>query len=150
MKFILIFVGLLYISTISKGQSFIFNQFFQPSIRINSLYSHDFNFMDKDRMNIGQFNINCIIPVKSKLKLKVDWKKILTLRFKKAAKLRVYQIFWNFRPKFMYVDLKYKNTTENNPFQSKAHFSYGFSTGITGIHLIAKALKKPKFLFYSE
>ncbi len=149
MKTLLIFVGLLPFSTLMNGQSFIFNQFFQPSVRINSVYSHDFNFMDKDRLHVGQFNINCIVPVKSKLKLKVDWKKMLTLRFKKAAKLRAYQIFWNFRPKFMFTDLKYKNISQNNPFHNKAHFNYGFSTGITGIHLIAKAGKKPKFLFYS-
>ncbi|MCH2023332.1 MAG: DUF6268 family outer membrane beta-barrel protein [Saprospiraceae bacterium] len=141
--------GLLFISSFSKSQSFIFNQFFQPSIRFNSQYSHDFNFVDKDQLDIGQFNINCIIPIKSKLKLKVDWKKILNLQFKKATKLKVYQIFWNFRPKFMYLDFRYKNTTNSNPFYNRPHFSYGFSTGITGIHLLTKPLKKPKFLFYT-
>jgi len=100
-------------------------------------------------MHVGQANINCIIPIKSQLKLDVDWKKILTLRFKKAAKLKAYQIFWNFRPKFIYLDLQYKNSAEANPFHNKPQFSYGFSTGITGVHLITKPKKKPKFLFYS-
>ena len=67
-----IIAAFLFIATFSNGQSFIFNQFFQPSIRFNSLYSHDFNFQNQDQLNIGQFNINCIIPVKSKLKLKVN------------------------------------------------------------------------------
>ncbi|MDC0230884.1 DUF6268 family outer membrane beta-barrel protein [Aureispira] len=116
---------------------------------MNSLYSHDFNFQNKDQLNIGQFNINCIIPIKSKLKLKVDWKKILTLKFKKATKLKAYQIFWNFRPKFMYLDFVYKNGAALNPFKNQPLYSYGFSTGITGVHLITKPLKKPKLLFYS-
>lgn len=148
MKFYLILGSLALLSTISKGQSFIFNQFFQPSIRFNTLYSHDFNFQNKDRLHVGQANINCIIPIKSQLKLKVDWGKLLTLRIKKATKLKVYQIFWNFRPKFMYLDLQYKDANHNNPFHNRPHFSYGFSTGITGIHLLAKPLKKPKLFFY--
>lgn len=149
MKYYFNIIVFLLLSTISRGQSFIFNQFFQPSIRINSTYSHDFNFLDKDRLHQGQADINCIIPIKSKLKLKVDWKKLLTLRLKKTAKLKAYQLFWNFRPKLMYLDLAYKDTTALHPFKQKKHFTYGFSTGISGVHLIAKAMRKPKLLFYS-
>lgn len=138
-----------------NGQSFILNQLFQPSIRINTLYNHDFNFLNKDQLQTGQVNINCIIPIKSQLSLKVKWKKMLELPFKKqplkrAAKFRAYQIFWNFRPKSMYLNLAYKDSLQNHPFSSDGHFTYGVSTGITGIHFIAKPMKKQfKLLFYS-
>lgn len=149
MKYYLNILGFCLFSTISQGQSFIFNQFFQPSLRINSSYQHDFNFLNKDRLHIGQADINCIVPIKSQLKLKIKWDKLLTLRLKKATKLKVYQLFWNFRPRMAFLDLKYKNANLENPFQNKGHFTYGFTTGLSGIHLIAKPLKKPKLFFYS-
>jgi hypothetical protein len=142
---------ILCVSSISftiQAQSFIFNQFFRPSVRVNTLYSHDFNFNQKDRLHVGDVNVNCIIPIASKLQLKMDWEKVLKLKLKKAAKLRFYQIFWNFRPRIVYADLGYQSTSSRHPFDNKAHVSYGFSTGLTGIHLLAKPLKKPKFLFY--
>ena len=149
MKIYLSISVFLFFSTILNGQSFIFNQFFQPSIRVNSFYSHDFNFSDKDIMQLGQVDVNCIIPIKSQLKLKVKWKKILRLKFKNSTKVKVYQIFWNFRPKFMYLDLTYKDANQTSPFQAQPQFSYGFSTGVTGIHLLLKRKKKPRLLFYS-
>ena len=149
MKYYLNILGFFLFSTISQGQSFIFNQFFQPSLRINTVYSHDFNFLNKDRLHVGQADINCIIPIKSQLKLKVDLNKLLTLKLKKVAKLKVYQLFWNFRPRMLYLDLDYKDKNLENPFQKKAHFAYGFSTGLSGIHLLAKPLKHPDLLFYS-
>ncbi|MBL4650303.1 MAG: hypothetical protein JKY03_11275 [Aureispira sp.] len=149
MKYYLNILGFFLFSTISQGQSFIFNQFFQPSLRINTIYTHDFNFLNKDRMHVGQADVNCIIPIKSQLKLKIKWNNILKLKLKKATKLKVYQLFWNFRPKMLYLDLKYKDPSLANPFQKKAHFAYGFSTGLTGVHLIAKPFKKPKLFFYS-
>lgn len=149
MKYYFNILGFFLFSTISQGQSFLFNQFFQPSLRINTVYAHDFNFLNKDRMHVGQADINCIIPIKSQLKLNVKWNKILKLKLKKATKLKVYQIFWNFRPKMLYLDLNYKDPSLENPFQKKAQIAYGFSTGITGIHLITKPFKQPKLLFYS-
>jgi len=149
MKYYLNILAFFLFSTISQGQSFIFNQFFQPSLRINTIYKHDFNFLNKDRLHVGQADINCIIPIKSQLKLKVKWDKLLTLKLKKATKLKVYQLFWNFRPKVLYLDLQYKDSNEEHPFKKKAHFTYGFSTGFSGIHLIAKPLKQPKLFFYS-
>lgn len=142
-------LGFLLFSTISCGQSFIFSQLFQPSIRVNSFYNHDFNFLEKDQLHIGQADINCILPIKSQLKLKVNWENLLKLRLKKATKLKVYQLFWNFRPKFMYLNLKYRADNIEHPFQESAHFTYGFSTGIAGIHLIAQPMKYPKLFFYS-
>jgi len=138
-----------------NGQSFILNQLFQPSIRINTLYNHDFNFLHKDQLHVGQASINCIIPIKSQLGLKVKWKKMLELPFKKqplkrAAKFRAYQIFWNFRPKAMYLNLNYRDSLQNHPFRPEGHFTYGLSTGITGIHLLVKPMKRQfKLLFYS-
>lgn len=149
MKYYLNILGFFLFSTISQGQSFIFNQFFQPSLRINTVYNHDFNFLNKDQLHVGQADVNCIIPIKSQLKLKVKWDKLLKLKLKKATKLKVYQLFWNFRPRMLYLDLKYKDASLEHPFQKKAHFAYGFSTGLSGIHLIAKPLKKTKILFYS-
>lgn len=143
--FFLLFLG--GIST-AKAQSFIFNQFFRPSVRVNTFYSQDFGSSQKDRLSIGDVNVNCIIPVASKLQLKMDWKKVLQLKLKKAAKLRLYQIFWNFRPRVVYTQLDYNSNNNLHPFDDKAHWSYGFSTGITGVHLLPKPLKKPKFLFY--
>ena len=149
MKSFLICMLFLIMPLLLKGQSFIFNQFFQPSIRINSQYNHDFGWPNKDRLNSGYLNINCILPIKSKLKLKVDWKQILSLRFKKASRIKAYQIFWNFRPKLQYLQLQYKNSPTQHPFQQKPQISYGISTGLTGIHLMAKPLKRPRFLFYN-
>lgn len=131
------------------GQSFIFNQFFRPSIRFNNSYHQDFNLHQGDRLITGQSSINCIVPIKSQLKLDIDWKKVLQLRFKKASKLKVYQIFWNFRPSVLYTNLKYANEQEAAPFGSTGRLTYGFNTGITGVHLLAKPFKRPKFLFYS-
>ncbi len=132
----------------ANAQSFIFNQFFRPSIRINTLYAHDFNLSNKDRLHVGQVNINCIVPIANKFKVDVDWKNLLKLRLKKATKLKLYQIFWNFRPKMLYINLTYQNAATENPFRNKPHFAYGFSTGITGIHVLAKPMRKPKLLFY--
>ncbi|WP_052599887.1 DUF6268 family outer membrane beta-barrel protein [Aureispira sp. CCB-QB1] len=142
-------IGFCLFSTISQGQSFIFNQFFQPSLRINSLYNHDFNFLNKDRLHVGQADINCIIPIKSQLKLAVKWDKLLTLQLKKATQLKVYQLFWNFRPRVLYLDLSYQDNHLPHPFQQKPHITYGINTGLSGIHLIAKPFKQPKLFFYS-
>ena len=148
MKYCLNILGFFLFSTISQGQSFIFNQFFQPSLRINTVYSHDFNFLDKDQLHVGQADINCIIPIKSQLKLKVKWDNLLKLKLKKVTKLKVYQLFWNFRPKMLYLNLKYKDMNLENPFQDGVQLAYGFSTGITGIHLIAKTIKNNLNYFF--
>lgn len=149
MKYYLSILVFFFLSTKSQGQSFIFNQFFQSSIRLNTVYTHDFNFLNKDRMHVGQADVNCIIPIKSQLKLNVKWDNILKLKLKKVLKLKVYQLFWNIRPKMLYVDLNYQDPSLENPFKKKGHFAYGFSTGLTGIHLITKPLKQPKLFFYS-
>ncbi len=148
MKIVFVILIVIGLNISSQAQSFIFNQLFRPSIRLNATYSHDFNFENKDRLHLGQSDINCIIPISSKLALDVDWKNLFKLRLRKALKLKVYQIFWNFRPKVVYLDLAYKDANRSNPFGGKPHFTYGFSTGITGIHLLPKRLLKPKFLFY--
>lgn len=131
------------------AQSFIFDQLFRPSIRLNTAYSHDIGLQPhKDQLHIGQVDVNCIIPIASKLQLKIDWDKMLQLRLKKVAKLRLYQIFWNFRPKVVYTQLRYQDSSSLRPFLEQPHLSYGISTGITGVHLLPNVLKKPKFLFY--
>jgi len=129
------------------GQSFIFNQFFRPSIRINSLYNHDFGWTTDDRLQVGQFDVNCIVPIASKFRLKMDWKKLLQLRLKKASKLKAYQLFWNFRPRLLYLQFDYQSPP-SQALDNRPRLAYGLSTGLTGIHLLAKPLKKPKLLFY--
>ncbi len=132
-----------------QGQSFLFDQIFQPSIRISSQYNHDFGSQYKDQLNGGFFKLNCIIPIKSKLQLKVDWKKVMTLRLKKSSRLKAYQLFWNFRPEVQYLKLDYQQSANKHPFGQKPRLSYGFSSGITGIHLLPKPFKRPRFLLYS-
>lgn len=136
-------------TTILNGQSFIFNQFFQPSIRFNASYNHDVHFSKKDHLQLGQINLNCIVPIKSQLKLAVDWKELFRLRLKKAAKLKVYQLFWHFRPQVNSILLGYRQPAALPPFQRPIHLTYGLTTGISGVHLLLKVGKKPKLLFYS-
>ncbi|MCP4443032.1 MAG: hypothetical protein GY810_29350 [Aureispira sp.] len=131
----------------ANGQAFIFNQLFRPSLRMNTEYVHDFN-NNKDQLHTGRANINLIVPIKSKLDLKVKWGNILKIRkwkdVKKVAKIKAYQIFWNFRPQFSYLNFQPKDAGDY-PFAKHPQLNYGFSTGITGIHL----LPKMKLLFYT-
>lgn len=134
-------------SIAANSQAFIFNQLFRPSLRINTEYVHDFN-NNKDQLNTGRANINLIVPIKSKLDLKVKWGNILKIKkwkdLKKVAKIKAYQIFWNFRPQFTYLNFQPKESG-NYPFAQRPQLNYGFSTGITGVHL----LRKMKLLFYT-
>lgn len=130
-----------------SGQSFILNQFFQPSLSVNGEYAHDFNRLG-DRWDMGRLNANLIIPVKSKLGLEMDWKKLLNAKsFKdlgKVAELKAYQIFWTFRPQVTY--LRYRpEGPKTSPFADSLHFAYGLQTGVTGLHLI----KKMRLFFYT-
>ena len=143
-SFILLIVSC---SSTINSQAFIFNQLFRPSLRLNTEYVHDFN-ANKDQLHIGRANINLIVPVKSKLDLKVKWGNILKIKkwkdVKKIAKIRAYQIFWNFRPQFTYLNFQPQESS-NYPFAQRPQLNYGFSTGITGVHL----LRKMKLLFYT-
>lgn len=134
-------------SRAATGQAFIFNQLFRPSLRLNTEYVHDFS-NNKDQLHTGRANINLIIPIKSKLDVKVKWDNILKIKkwkdIKKVAKIRAHQIFWNFRPQFTYLNFQPKAPTDY-PFAQRPQLNYGFSTGVTGVHL----LRKMKLLFYS-
>ena len=138
------------------AQLFIFNQLFQPSVRLNVEYMPDGSRWlgnAPDRLEYGRANMNLIIPVSQKMNMKVDWwaavgkvPKLRQLRFKDigdVAQLRMRQIFWNVRPQVSYFQY---NTTDSlgAPFRSPQQ-AYGVSTGITGVHL----LRKFRLLFYS-
>jgi len=131
----------------SQGQSIVFEQLFQPSIRLNNIYSHDFS-PHKDRLITGQSDLNCIIPIASKLKVDLDWSNLFQLKFKEAAKLKFYQLFWNCQPRVLLLSLDYQDSNLKRPFTPAPKVTYGLSTGITGIHMTGKSLKKPTFLFY--
>jgi len=93
-------------------------------------------------------NVNLILPVASRLSVKVDWlealklaNKLRRLRFGalkdvgEAVQVKMYQIFWNVRPQWAQV--QYAPTLLDTSAQSAALRSrqlYGLSTGITGIH----------------
>lgn len=129
------------------GQSFILNQFFQPSLSVNGEYTHDFNTIG-DRWDMGRLNANLIIPVKSKLGVELNWKELFKVKslkdLGKVAELKAYQIFWTFRPQATY--LRYRpQVPKAAPFVDSLHFSYGIQTGVTGLHL----LKKVRLLFYT-
>ena len=60
-----------------NGQAFIFNQIFQPSARLNVEYAPasggDFLGGNSDKFGYTRANFNLIVPIKSKLGVKVDW-----------------------------------------------------------------------------
>lgn len=146
MRAILIFT-FLYSFSLLRGQSFILNQFFQPSLTLNGEYSYD-KPVNNDSWTIGRLNANLIIPVKSKLGVEMDWTKILGVKsltdVKKIAKIKAYQIFWTFRPQVS--ALQYRPLSPNiSPFADSTALSYGVQTGITGLHLLTKL----RILFYS-
>lgn len=135
-----------------SGQAFIFNKFFQPSVRFNAEYAYDLGLnSNHDQISVGRSNMNFVIPIKSKLGLKMNWMELLKVRklgdLRKVARVKAYQIFWNIRPQI--TTLQYiprTNTQTVWPFENKDfHITYGLSTGITGLH----ALRRLKVLFYS-
>jgi hypothetical protein len=144
---ILLFISCFFIVKTVWGQSFILNQFFQPSISMNAEYTHDIQSLE-DRWSMGRINANLIIPVKSQLGVKMDLNKLFNIKslsdIKKAADLKAYQIFWTFRPQAIY--LNYQPTDGKiSPFRQQHHTSYGVQTGVTGLHLI----KDMRILFYT-
>ena len=129
------------------GQSFILNQFFQPSLTTNAEYSFD-NSTNNDSWSIGRLNCNLIIPVKSKLGLDMNWNKIFSIRSLKDVKnigqIKAYQIFWTFKPQVTILNYR-PLAPKTSPFSNSNSMAYGVQTGITGLHL----LKKLRILFYS-
>ena len=147
-KTILLLVFILCFGKEAFTQGFIFNQLFQPSVRLNSSYQHDFGWTGSHQLQYGNINVNCILPIKSKLALDVDWKKVFSLKFKKAARIKCYQIFLNFRPGIQYLNLEsYPHSL--HPFGGKPRYTYGAALGLTGVHLFLKKIKKPRILFYN-
>lgn len=140
-----------------NGQAFIFNQIFQPSARLNVEYAPasggDLLGGNSDKFGYTRANFNLIVPIKSKLGVKVDWlnaidklKNWRQLRLKDigdVARVKMYQIFWNIRPQVFQADYLPKDSLNFNPRPKESTF--GLSTGITGLHL----LRKFRILFYS-
>lgn len=132
-----------------RGQSFIFNQLFQPSVRFNAEYTSDWLGKNADyRASYLRSNINFIVPIKSKFGLTWDWEALTKVRkwgdLKNVVGVKAYQIFWNIRPMFSW--LQYQNPdTEAAPFSAGNAYLAGLSTGITGMHF----RKKFRILFYS-
>ncbi len=137
----------LFTSLTAKAQSFILNQFFQPSISLNTEYTYDYA-STADRWSMGRINANVIVPIKSRLGVKMDFSKIFSIKklsdVKDAAKVKAYQIFWTFRPQAIYLHYQPQNLNPS-PFRQEHHLAYGLQTGITGLHLI----KKMRILFYT-
>lgn len=129
------------------SQGFIFNQLFQPSVRLNAFHGTEV-IQGSDYLSTTDINMNCIIPISSRIKLDIDWKKVFTLKFKKSAKIKLHQVFWNFRPRINLLSLQYQMPSIDHPFSGKLKATYGLSTGVTGVHLISKKIFKPKLLFY--
>ena len=129
------------------GQSFILNQFFQPSLTTNAEYTFD-RGKNNDNWSIGRLNSNLIIPVKSKLGVEMDWSKIFSIRslkdVKNVAQINAYQIFWTLRPQVSMLQYR-PLAPKQSPFADSTSLAYGVQTGITGLHL----LKKLRILFYT-
>ncbi len=146
MRYILFFI-LFNGCQVLQSQSYILNQFFQPSLTTNGEYNFDLN-KNTDNWSMARLNTNLIIPIKSKLGVEMDWKQVFSFKslndIKKVAKLKAYQIFWTFRPQL--TMLQYRPiTTKESPFADSTSVSYGVQTGITGLHLLSKL----RILFYS-
>jgi hypothetical protein len=142
----------------SFGQAFIFNQFFQPSVRLNTEYTPDMGTRllgsSSDALSYGRANFNLILPIKSKLGVKVDWlealkaaRNIRSFKLKdvgKIARIKMYQIFWNVRPQVFFLQYSPSDSAQSAYFPQKQQ-AFGLSTGITGIH----TLRRFRLLFYS-
>jgi hypothetical protein len=131
----------------STGQSFILDRIFQPSMSINTELTFDLN-QNNDKLHIAKLNANLIIPVKSKLDLEIEWKKIFNVRswkdVKNMASIKAYQIFWTLKPQL--TGVQYVPTGNKiSPFSNPYSVAFGVQTGITGIHL----MKKFRLLLYS-
>ena len=119
------------------AQAFLFDQLFQPSLRINTLYHNNLRKTTGENLHFSQTDFNLVVPIKSKLALDINLKKIFNRR-EKLARLKAYQLFWNIRPSIYHV----KHKALDAPV-----VSYGLSTGLTGVHLILRKITKPKILF---
>ncbi len=146
MRLYLIFFVLI-ANTALYSQSFILNQFFQPSLTMNGEFTID-NTKNADSWTLGRINANLIIPVKSKLDVKLNLMDIFNIKslsdVKDFAKVKAYQIFWTFRPQVSAV--RYRPLfPKQSPFADSINLAYGVQTGVTGLHLLSKL----RILFYS-
>jgi len=129
------------------AQSFILNQFFQPSLSVSGEYTID-RSLTQDRWEMARMSANLIVPVKSKLGLEIDWTKLFSIKsltdVKNMAKVKAHQIFWTLRPQV--TALQYRALAPKiTPFSDSISLSYGVQTGVTGLHLLSKM----RILFYS-
>lgn len=149
---------ILLLSTASlSAQSLIFNQLFQPSVRVSGEYSWP-NSQANSPYSMGHVQVDAIVPIKSKLGLEVNWKELFSVEtysklrkfrlrdikeLKNLGRVKLYQLFWTFRPQIQL--LRWDGQFGSSPLGADNRLSYGFQTGITGIHLRSKL----RFLFYS-
>lgn len=141
-----------------SAQAFIFNQIFQPSVRLNVEYTPDmgnrFYGNSQDALSYGRANLNLILPIKSRLGLKVDWlealkaaRNIQSFKLKdigKIARVKMYQVFWNIRPQVLFMEYAPTDTAQAAYFPRKQQ-AFGLSTGITGLH----TMRRFRILFYA-
>lgn len=104
---------------------------------------------DGDHLSTFKTRVGASIPIKSKLGVEMNWEKLLEVRklkdLLKVPRIKAYQIFWNINARSIMYDFRRAAT---NPYQingGKSLWTYGLSTGVTGMHLL------PKFhvLFYT-
>lgn len=164
LKHILKVLCLFALANNANAQSFIFNQLFQPSVRINTEFSPNYAlpiYDRADKVSYAKADMNFIIPIKSKIGLEVDWKEALKMAWKigirsfklkdikdigKVAHVKMYQIFWTARPQIYHFQYASANDTSAvlQNFASP-QTAYGLSTGIAGVH----TLRRFRLLFYS-
>ena len=145
------------LSAMLHAQSFIFNQLFQPSMRINSEYAPQATLPfgeGTDKISYAKMDMNFIIPIKSKLGLKVDWQEALkaawnfrSLKLKdigKVARVKMYQIFWTARPQVYHLQYASPDTSLAQKLGNPQTI-YGLNTGFSGVH----TLRGLRLLFYS-
>jgi len=139
----------------TKGQSFIFNQLFQPSARLTVDYTPSMGWeKDGSHFELGRSQLNVIVPIKSKFGIKLDWQEALSLgkwRDKKWKQIgnvigfKGHQIFWNFRPQLGYMYYQHPTNSVPTVLAQRPYLNYGLSTGIAGVHL----MKKFRVFFYA-
>ncbi len=129
--------------------------FFRPSLEMEVDYLSNPFKKDAALMETLSANIGAVIPVKTKLGVKMDWselKQLLKVRKLKDLKYltrivqpKAKQIFWNFNVNGRQLEYTGKFISPIQDFANEKNYIFGLSTGITGLNY----LKRRFFMIYA-
>ncbi len=145
----------------ASGQTFLFNQLFQPSIRLSGEYAPADLLPSGAPAQLGyaRANMNLILPISSKIGIEVNWLEALKLANKlrrwrlgalkdlgEAVHVKMHQVFWNIRPQWGLMQFQPSQADSSNRVAALGGNTqfYGLSTGITGLH----NLRRYRLLLY--